>query len=179
MEVITVADYFGLPELCERLEAMKESDVNVTQNNNNNADIIRLDVCGTILNTTRATLTQVPHSRLAKMFTPGSKTSPPLTEEGAYFIDACPKALKVILSSLRCRRLNSARNNQPYISSPVIPNDISKEELDIAAKCFALRVENLSQLSVEMKNFYYQNMDKSKLLFSCHHTHYHLSQEDY
>ena len=178
MEVITVADYFGLPELCERLEVMKGPDV--TQNNNN-TDVIRLDVCGTILKTTRATLTQDPHSHLAKMFTPGSKTSPPLTEEGAYFIDACPKAVKVILSSLRCRRLNPARNNQPYISSPVFPDDISKEELDIAAKSFALRVENLSQLSAELKNLYYQSMDKSKLLFSFHqhHTHYHLSQENY
>ena len=148
---------------------MKGPDV--TQNNNN-ADVIRLDVCGTILKTTRATLTQDPHSRLAKMFTPGSKTSPPLTEEGAYFIDACPKAVKFVLSSLRRRRLSLDRNNQPYDSSSLFPADISIKDLDDAAQSFALRVETFNQQDC---HYLYQHMDKSKLLFSAHSTYYHLS----
>ena len=159
MEVITVADYFGLPELCERLEAM----------NNNDAYVIRFDVCGTILKTTRATLTQDPHSRLAKMFTPGSTTSPPLTKEGAYFIDACPKAVEFILSSLRSRRLNlAARNNWPFDKSTdyVIPDDMSKKDLDVAAQRFALRVE---------KRNLGRPIDRLKLLFTDYSTLYHLS----
>ena len=93
MDVIQVADYFGLPKLCEKLEA--------TQNNNNYADIIRLDVGGTIFKITREKLTQKPNSKLAKMFTPGSETSPPLTEDGAYFIDCCPKAAEIVVNFIR------------------------------------------------------------------------------
>ena len=74
MDVIPVADYFGLPELCEKLEAMKKP---VVTENNNNDEVILLDVVGTIFKTSRATLTQMPYSKLAKMFTPGSRTAPP------------------------------------------------------------------------------------------------------
>merc|ERR1712172_50245 len=62
-DVIPVADYFGLPELCEKLTAIE---------NNNDDDIIRLNVGGTIFETTRGTMTQQPNSKLAEMFTPGS-----------------------------------------------------------------------------------------------------------
>ena len=53
---------------------------------------------------TRATLTQRPYTELAKMFTPGSETSPPLTENGAYFIDGSPEAAELIINWLRSRR---------------------------------------------------------------------------
>ena len=55
-DVIPVAEYFGLPELCEKLEAMKKKE------NNNYPDIIRLNVGGTIFETTRKTLTQKPNA---------------------------------------------------------------------------------------------------------------------
>ena len=58
--VIPVADYFGLPELCEKLEAMKKPDFT---RNNNDADVIRLNVGGTIFETSRTTLTQKPNSK--------------------------------------------------------------------------------------------------------------------
>ncbi len=47
-DVIPVADYFGLPKLSEKLKALKKPEVS---QNNNNADIIRLDVGGTIFKT--------------------------------------------------------------------------------------------------------------------------------
>ena len=166
MDVIPVADYFGLPELCERLEAMKEPDV--TQNNNNNADVIRLDVSGTILKTTRATLTQDPDSHLAKMFTPGSNTSPPLTEEGAYFIDACPKAVKFVLTSLISRRLILAEN-QSYNSCLDVPEDMPEKDLEIAAQTFALKLSNIMIGEI--------CWDRSKVLFSSNSTDYHLIRD--
>ena len=99
VDVIPVADYFGLPKLCEKLEAMKKPDL--TQNNNNHAEIIRLNVGGSNFEITRSNLTKRPTSKLAKMFKPGSETSPPLTEDGAYFIDCCPKAAKSVLNWIR------------------------------------------------------------------------------
>ena len=80
--VIPVVDYFGLPELCEKLEALKKP----VSENNNDDDIIRLDVGGTLFKTSRGTMTQHPRSRLAEMFTPGSRISPPVKADGAYFI---------------------------------------------------------------------------------------------
>ena len=59
-DVIPVADYFGLPKLSEKLKAIKKPDVG---QNNNNADIIKLDVGGTIFKTSRATLTKEPNSQ--------------------------------------------------------------------------------------------------------------------
>ena len=131
-DVIPVADYFGLPELCEKLGTMKKPEV--TQNNNN-VDIIRLNVGGTIFETSRATLLAEapPYSKLAKMFKPGSETSPPLTEDGAYFIDACPKAAEFVLNSLR-RQVWGSFNIDP----PRLPAGIDFEDLDVAANNFML-----------------------------------------
>ena len=129
-DAIPVADYFGLPELCEKLEAMKKPDF---ARNINNADIIRLNVGRTIFETSRATLTQKPDSILARMFTPGSETSPPLTKDGAYFIDGCPKAAEVILNWLR--------NGSPR-SIYVSKNDlVTADNLKITANKFWLYSE--------------------------------------
>ena len=129
-DVTPVADYFGFPELCEKFEAMKKP---VVTENNNDADIIRLNVGGTIFETTRATLTQDRYSKLAKMFTPGSETSPPRTKDGAYFIDGCPKAAEVILNWLR--------NGSPH-SIYVSKNDlVTADNLKITANKFWLYSE--------------------------------------
>ena len=97
--VIPVADYFGLPELCGKLKVMKEP---VTENNNaNDCDIIRLNVGGTIFETTRRTMMLNPGTKLARMFTPGSKTSPSVTANGAYFINASPRTFEAVLNCLR------------------------------------------------------------------------------
>ena len=118
-DVIPVADYFGLPELCEKLEA-----------NNDYAVIIRLNVGGTIFETTRATLTQRPDSKLAKMFTPGSETSPPRTKDGAYFIDGCPKAAEVIINWLR--------TGSPHISTITKYDRIIRLHKDLGPFVYAL-----------------------------------------
>ena len=130
-DVIPVADYFGLPELCEKLEALRNTDV---RQNNNTTDIIRLNVGGTIFETTRATLCQHPYSQIAEMFTPGSKTSPPLTEDGSYFIDAKPKAAEWILEWLR-------RGTSPEKSHYLTVD--SYEDLKVAAFNFGISVKEL------------------------------------
>ena len=122
--MLPVADYFGLPELCEKLE--------VVTKNNNNEDIILLDVGGTIFKIARATLTRKPDSKLAKMFTPGSETSPPLTEDGAYFIDCCPKAAESVLN---CIRRSSLCDYSKWVGTCY--GDID-EDLSFAAKSFGL-----------------------------------------
>ena len=66
-DVIPVADYFGLHELCEEL---KEGKKIITEDA---YDTIRLNVGGRIFETTRAILTSIPESQLAKMFLPDSK----------------------------------------------------------------------------------------------------------
>ena len=140
--VIPVADYFGLPELCEKLEALKKP---VTENNND-VDIIRLNVGGTLFKTYRGTMTQQPRSRLAEMFTPGSRTSPPVTADGAYFIDACPRAFDVLLNSLRNRSENKASHVFPagvwgfYVDDKVYgdPVDPTRGRVSIAAKKLGL-----------------------------------------
>ena len=129
-DVIPVADYFGLPELCEKLEAMKKPDF---ARNINNADIIRLNVGRTIFETSRATLTQKPDSILARMFTPGSETSPPLTKDGAYFIDGSPKAAEVIINWLR-----NGRPDDILVLSKYEHDSITGDNLHNTAKKFGL-----------------------------------------
>ena len=134
VEVIPVADYFCLPELSEKLEALK--------NNNNIADVIRLDVGGTIFKTSRATLCQQPNSKLARMFTPGSETSPPLTEDGAYFIDACPRAAEVVINWLRGR-------SQGIVQIPD-DGDLAYNNLCVCAKSLGISARVFSRFSTSI-----------------------------
>ena len=62
---------------------------------------IKLNVGGTIFETTLTTLTSKPESVLARMFQPGSSIPPAAKTDGVYFIDACPRAFGVILNYLR------------------------------------------------------------------------------
>ena len=69
-------------------------------------DWIRLNVGGTIFETTRTTLTSVPDSLLAKMFDVASSLPPASTsEDGTFRIDASPRAFTVILDWLRYKRI--------------------------------------------------------------------------
>ena len=67
-----VADFFGLQDLIKELELSEEPDTKIDYD-----DYIMLYVGGTILKTTRATLTTatVAESRIVKMFRPGSKSA--------------------------------------------------------------------------------------------------------
>ena len=118
-DVIPVADYFGLAELCEKLKALKKP----VTDNNNDGDIIRFNVGGTIFETTRGTMTQHPGTKPAKMFTLGSSFSPPVTEDGAYFIDASPRAFELVLNWLRRGKGNL-----------ILPNDLPLDDIKHAAK---------------------------------------------
>ena len=70
------------------------------------ADWLRLNVGGTIYETSRSTLTSDSESILARMFEPNSCLPPAtVTEEGCYQIDACPRGFGVVLNWLRYRSL--------------------------------------------------------------------------
>ena len=124
-DVIPVADYFGLTELSAKLD--------------NVSDTIRLNVGGTIFETTRGTLTQKPGTKLAGMFTPFSRTSPPVTPDGSYFIDASPRAFEIVLDWLRWRRMNE--NNYSYQN--IVPIDY---QVALAAESIGIRVVGISSL---------------------------------
>ena len=71
------------------------------------ADLISLNVGGTIFTTTLATLTKDPDSMLAAMFR--SSDLPPAKKDsnGCYFIDRSPRPFEVILDFLRTGHLNN------------------------------------------------------------------------
>ena len=89
---------FGLEELQEQLDQDQENS------NNNQArrvtDWLKLNVGGTMFETTRSTLMSNPDSLLAKMFDPDSALSPASRDEnGVYRIDSCrPRAFGVLLN---------------------------------------------------------------------------------
>ena len=124
-DVIPVADYFGLTELSAKLD--------------NVSDIIRLNVGGTIFETTRGTMTQKPGTKLAGMFTPFSRTSPPVTPDGSYFIDASPRAFEIVLDWLRWRKMNENNYSYQYI----VPTDY---QVSLAAESIGIRVVGISSL---------------------------------
>jgi len=98
--VMMAAKQLGLDELGKQLE--KE----VRGSKEAMTDWLRLNVGGTIFETSRATLTSHPTSSLARMFEPNSNLPPATTTpEGVYLIDACPAGFSVILNYLRYRRL--------------------------------------------------------------------------
>ena len=69
-------------------------------------DWLRLNVGGTMFETSRTTLTSDPDSILSRMFEPNSNLPPAtVTKGGAYLIDACPRGFEVVLNYLRYRSL--------------------------------------------------------------------------
>ena len=59
------------------------------------------------------------------MFTPGSETTPKVTADGSYFIDACPRAFHFVLNWLR------KRGEVDFL--PVIPKDVFWRDVGHAA----------------------------------------------
>merc|ERR1719219_660026 len=68
-------------------------------------DWLRLNVGGTLFETSRSTLTSDPDSILSRMFEPNSNLPPASVTNGVFQIDACPKSFSVILNWLRYRSL--------------------------------------------------------------------------
>ena len=72
------------------------------------ADWVKLNVGGTVFETSLSTLISQPESVLGRMFQPGSSIPPAAkTEDGVYLIDACPRAFDVILNYLRYFEIKS------------------------------------------------------------------------
>jgi len=68
-------------------------------------DWLRLNVGGTLFETSRSTLTSDPDSFLSRMFEPNSNLPPASVTDGVYKIDACPVSFSVVLNWLRYRCL--------------------------------------------------------------------------
>ena len=68
-------------------------------------DWIKLNVGGSLFETSRATLTSCPSSSLSRMFSPNSSLSPATVDDGVFLMDVCPQAFSVVLNWLRYRRL--------------------------------------------------------------------------
>ena len=116
-------------------------------------DIIRLNVGGTSFMTTRATLTSSPESLLAKMFALDSELPPArVTEDGAYFIDACPRGFSVILNWLRYRKLSLDNDTKPenviHVAEYFALNDLRNALNDHLASSKNPRIEGLVKLNV-------------------------------
>ena len=94
--LITIAEELGLTELAM---LMKEKDVPRL------GDWIKLNVGGTVFETSRQTLTQVPDSLLGRMFDPDSSLPPARLQDGAFLIDSSPSSFPVILHWLRHREV--------------------------------------------------------------------------
>ena len=96
-----IAEELGLIEL---VKAIKE-DERDEKNAPTMGDWIKLNVGGSLFETSRQTLTQVPDSLLGRMFDPDSSLPPAKMEDGAFLIDASPGSFAVILHWLRCREV--------------------------------------------------------------------------
>ena len=94
------AALLGLHELTSLLD--KELETVGSGGKGAMTDWIRLNVGGTMFETSRATLTSHPTSSLARMFEPNSNLPPAIVSaDGVYQIDSCPKCFSVILNWLR------------------------------------------------------------------------------
>merc|ERR1719481_1733959 len=69
------------------------------------SDYIKLNVGGTIFETTKTTLKSDPESSLARMFDADSDRQPAMMVGDSYFIDSCPNAFRVILHWLRVKQV--------------------------------------------------------------------------
>lgn len=69
-------------------------------------DIIVLNVGGEVMTTTRGTLTQVPGTMLASMFSGRWESGVSRDEAGRVFLDYDPRHFRAILNHLRGRRIN-------------------------------------------------------------------------
>ena len=107
------------------------------------ANWVKLNVGGTVFETSLATLTFQPESVLGRMFQPGS-TIPPAakSEDGVYLIDACPRAFDVILNYLRYieKKSRASQSRNLYIQVQLSHADGRNNYKGSSACCKLLRV---------------------------------------
>merc|ERR1712029_689181 len=93
----------GLDKLVSLIS--EEMTKEMSQEKNSMTDWLRLNVGGTMFETSRSTLTSDSGSILSRMFEPNSNLPPATISDGVYQIDACPHSFGVILNWLRYRAL--------------------------------------------------------------------------
>ena len=76
-------------------------------------DILKLNIRGKLVLTSRANFFSEPSSVFAQMFGPDQRLSPTAMVDGAHFIDADPDCFQVILNWLTYRRILLPRNLTP------------------------------------------------------------------
>ena len=102
--VRATAEQLGLEELLKDLSKKEEVEERPGAKGSM-TDWLRLNVGGTLFETSRSTLTSDPDSILSRMFEPNSNLPPASVTNGVFQIDACPKTFSVILNWLRYRSL--------------------------------------------------------------------------
>merc|ERR1719219_2500327 len=104
--VRATAEQLGLEDLLKELtKKEKEMAEERPGLKGSMTDWLRLNVGGTLFETSRSTLTSDPDSILSRMFEPNSNLPPASVTNGVFQIDACPKTFSVILNWLRYRSL--------------------------------------------------------------------------
>ena len=99
------AENLGLEELVKEMSEKDEDSENAVgseEEKKSMTDWLRLNVGGTMFETSRSTLTSDSDSILSRMFEPNSNLPPAtVTKDGVYLIDACPRSFEVVLNWLR------------------------------------------------------------------------------
>ena len=104
--VRATAEQLGLEDLLKELtKKEKEMAEERPGLKGSMTDWLRLNVGGTLFETSRSTLTSDPDSILSRMFEPNSNLPPASVIDGVFRIDACPRSFSVILNWLRYRSL--------------------------------------------------------------------------
>merc|ERR1711935_1002897 len=118
--------------------------------------VVKLNVGGTMFMTTQGTLLSDQNSMLAKMFsleTNGGRFPGIQDENGAYFIDSCPKYFGIILNFLRRGVMEKVanvdlkflRNEAEYFCIQGLVK-VVEEEIEKTEKGEALRLEQLKRI---------------------------------
>ena len=117
------------------------TDINCTSTSM--TDWIKLNVGGTMFETTRSTLVSDRESILARMFDSDSNRPPAENQDGVFLIDACPRAFAVILNWLRYKDV-------------ILSKDIQAEEVIPVADFFGLdslrdKLDDIKRSKTDMK----------------------------
>ena len=119
-------------------------------------DWIKLNVGGTMFETTRMTLISDQNSILAKMFDPDSDRPPAsVNQDGVFLIDACPRAFTVILNWLRYKDVILSKDIQAEEVIPVADffglDELCKKLVSIKSKRSILERE-MAKISGQLEN---------------------------
>merc|ERR1719481_2337910 len=143
------------------------------------SDYIKLNVGGTIFETTKTTLKSDPDSSLARMFDADSGRQPAMMVGDSYFIDSCPNAFRVILHWLRVKQVvlegMLAEDVLPYadffnivpLSEKLVLKQeeakllsLKKRNVPLNCKYCSYITEDISQLEKHQQDCYHESIKK-------------------